>query len=80
MSPGISPQLQKLLDLAGPGGIKSLRHLEVLVQKAGFTGPTTIHWLGGRAKQIDLGAPVRVSIVEGTPPGGLDKAPAPGKP
>lgn len=72
---GVNPQVQRLIDAAGAGGIKSLRHLEYLIQKTGFTGPTTIHWLGGRAKQLDLGAPVRLSIVEGDPPGGVDKLP-----
>jgi hypothetical protein len=64
----ITPGLQRLLDAAGPGGIKSLTHLERLIRKTGFTGPTTIHWLGGRPRQLDLGQPVRLTIVEG----GLD--------
>ena len=35
-----------------------------------FTGATTIHWRNGVPKQIDLGAPVKLAIVEGldTPP------------
>jgi hypothetical protein len=64
----VSPQIQRLLEAAGPQGIRSLAHLAALVQKIGFTGPITIHWQGGRPKQLDLGAPVRLSIVEG----GLD--------
>ena len=30
-----------------------------------FTGATVIHWQNGRPRQIDLGSPVRLSIVEG---------------
>lgn len=46
-----------------------------------FTGPVTFDFLNGKPRQINLGAPVKLTICEGLPspgpaaggPGGLDK-------
>jgi hypothetical protein len=64
----ISPALRRLLEEAGPSGIRSLNHLADLIYRQRFSGPTTIHWYQGRPRQIDFGAPIRLSIMEG----GLD--------
>lgn len=57
------------------GGAQSLEHLQQALYNARFTGPLTIHCVGGRPKQIDIGAPVRIRVVEGEQPGRLDKPP-----
>ena len=75
----MSPELQRLLVALGPEGARSLEHLAQAIYNIRFTGPTTIHWLGGRPKQIDLGHPVKLTIVERDVTSRLDKRP-PGKP
>lgn len=37
------------------------------IHRAGFTGPTTIHWKAGVPMQVDLGSPVKLSIVQPSP-------------
>jgi len=64
----LSPALEKLLRELGPEGPRSLEHLQQALYNVRFTGPFTVHCVGGRPRQIDLGAPSRLSIMEG----GLD--------
>lgn len=75
MSP--SPQLQKLLSLLEDPreGMNFMRLLEA-IHAVRYTGPITLHCFNGTPQQVDLGAPIRLSIVEGRPPaaGGLDTA------
>lgn len=69
----MSPDLQKLLDALNGGSLDFPRFIEA-VYRAGYTGPFTVHCLNGVAKQIDLGAPVRLSIVEGLDKPGRSRA------
>jgi len=66
--------LQRLLQELGEGA-QSLEHLQQALYNVRFTGPVTIHCVGGRPRQIDIGAPIRVRVVESEPPGRLDKSP-----
>lgn len=62
-----------LAELSDPSAI-SFFALADAIYRARFTGPTLIHWANGLPKQVDLGSPVRLSIVqpldnrEDTPP------------
>lgn len=59
------PKLQKLLASLPPPEQMSFLRLADALSQAKFTGSTTVHWLNGVPKQLDLGSPVRLSIVEG---------------
>lgn len=61
----MSPTLQRLLAQLGPGQQLEFRKLEEAIAAAKYTGITVHHWLNGRLRQIDLGAPIRLSIIEG---------------
>lgn len=61
----ISPTLQRLLTELGPEGAQSLDHLAQALYNVRFTGPVQIHFVGGRPKLLDIGAPMRVRILEG---------------
>lgn len=65
----LTPKLEQLMRELGPGGPRSLEHLEQALQNIRFTGAITTHWAGGNLKQVDLGPPIRLVIAEG----GLDK-------
>ena len=60
----MSPTLQRLLQQLGPGERVDFSTLAEAIYDAKYTGITMIHWLNGRPRQVDLGAPVRLSIVE----------------
>lgn len=70
----MSPSLQRLLARLRPTDHLKLSTLEEAISDSRYTGTTTIHWLNGRPRQVDLGAPVRLSIVEG---GAVEGAPQP---
>ena len=70
----LRPELQKILELLNPAGHVDMARFEAALLDVRYTGITVTHWLNGRAKQIDLGAPIRLSIVEGEQRP-LDKAP-----
>lgn len=59
------PALQKLLDRLGPTDQLDFVRLAEVIYESRFTGPTTIHWRNGVPQQIDLGPPIRLSIVQG---------------
>jgi hypothetical protein len=52
-----------LRELGAPSA-PTLLHLADAIYRAGYTGPMTIHWKAGEPKQVDLGAPVRLSIAQ----------------
>lgn len=63
MPPKCDP-ITKLLEVLPPSGqLHYLAFSEAMYQSR-FTGSTTIHWRNGLPRQVDLGSPVRLSIVQ----------------
>lgn len=48
----------------GTPSAPSFIDLAKAIARAGYTGSTTIHWHKGEPRQVDLGAPVRLSLVQ----------------
>lgn len=61
----MDPKLQKLLDALGPAEQLSFMRIAEALYQTKFTGSTEIHWFNGVPKQLNLGAPVKLAIVEG---------------
>ena len=61
----LDARLQALVDgLPAPDRLDFFALCESMY-KIRFTGPTTIHWLNGLPRQIDLGQPVKLTICQG---------------
>ena len=58
----MSPALQKLLDQLPPDAALDFDSLLKAVYSVRFTGPLTIDFLNGAARQISLGQPVKLTI------------------
>lgn len=67
MTPPLAPQLQQLLAKLPAADRLEFESLARLMYSVRFTGMTTIHWRGGKPHQIDLGSPIRLTIVESIP-------------
>lgn len=61
----MTPQLKALLDRLPADQQVDFDNLRAALKAIRYTGPSTIHWLNGDPKQIDLGPPVKLSIVAG---------------
>lgn len=61
----MTPQLQALLDSLPDSDRVEWVNLVSAVYTARYTGISIIHWKNGVPKQIDLGQPIRLSIVSG---------------
>lgn len=61
----LRPELERLLARLSPSDRVDMDQLAAALYEVRYTGITITHWHNGRAKQIDLGAPVRLSIVDG---------------
>ena len=57
--------LQKLLDRLPTPDRLDFASLQIALDSTRYTGALTIHFMNGRPRQVDLGAPVRLSIVQG---------------
>ena len=66
----LTPALQKLIDALPPPERLTYLSIADAIYQARYTGFTGIHWLNGVPRQIDLGAPVRLTIVEALDSGG----------
>ena len=63
--PVLPAKIQELLaQLPAQGQLDFFRLLEV-IDTIRFTGPVTFDFLNGKPKQINLGQPIRLSIVDG---------------
>ena len=67
----LAPKLEELLAQLPPSDQLQFQSLLEAIYKVRFTGQLTIHVRNGLPQQVDLGAPIRLSIVEGVLP--LDK-------
>ena len=65
----LAPMLTALLAELPAAEQLEFQSLLAALYKVRYTGQITLHTYNGVLKQVDLGAPVRLSIVEG-----LDKA------
>jgi hypothetical protein len=74
MTTPMSPSLRRLLDQLGPADQLDFPRFLAAIYRVSYTGSITLHCLNGIPQQIDLGSPIRLSIVDAAP-GGLDKAP-----
>ena len=65
-----APAVEKLLDALGPPEALDFPKLLIALHTARYTGSITLHCRNGRPQQLDLGAPIRLSICEAldTPP------------
>jgi hypothetical protein len=61
----MTPQLKALLDRLPDDQRVDFDRLCAAILAIRYTGPSTIHWLNGVPKQIDLGPPIKLSIVQG---------------
>lgn len=61
----LSPALQALLARLPASDRLDFAGLLCALDAERYTGPVTLHLLNGRPQQVDLGAPVRLSIVQG---------------
>lgn len=61
----LTPALQKLMEQLGPAEQMSFPRLLQAIYAVKFTGPITLHCRNGEPQQVDIGAPIRLSIVEG---------------
>ena len=61
----LAPKLQQLLEALGPEAQVDFPRLLAALHTVRYSGQVTIHCFNGAPKQIDLGAPVRLSIMEG---------------
>ncbi len=66
--------LQQLLASLPPDGPLDLFRFLEAVYATRFTGPYTVHNRNGVPHQIDLGAPVKLSIVQAERPPGRKQA------
>jgi hypothetical protein len=66
----IAPALEKLLTQLPPADQLQFQSLLEAVFTTKYTGFIGLHCFNGIPKQVDLGSPIRLSIVEG-----LDKPP-----
>ena len=66
----VSPELQKLLDRIQRGEMNFPGLMDALYASR-FSGAITLHCLNGIPRQVDLGSPIRLSIVEGEKSKGL---------
>jgi hypothetical protein len=64
MPPTKPDPIVRLLELLPPTDQLHYLAFSEAMYQARFTGPTTIHWKDGLPKQVDLGSPVRLSIVQ----------------
>jgi hypothetical protein len=64
----VSPSLQKLIDALPEPERLTFFALAETIYRVRYTGYTGIQWLNGIPKQLDLGSPVKLSIVEGISP------------
>lgn len=71
------PKIERLLQALGAPGALDYPRFLAAIYETGYTGPYTVHCRNGVAKQVDIGAPIRLSIVEADP-GGLDSEKPPG--
>ena len=61
----MTPELQRFLATLGEdGSLHFLRFVEAIYE-ARYTGSYTVHNFNGVPQQIDIGAPIRLSIIEG---------------
>ena len=65
MSPPLSPALQRLLAHLEMGEGINFARLQDAIYHTKFTGPVVLHCYEGVPQQVDLGSPIRLSIVEG---------------
>jgi hypothetical protein len=65
MTPTLSLSLQTLLASLPPADQLNFPRLLEAISAVRYTGPVVIHLLNGVPKQVDLGAPIRLSIYEG---------------
>lgn len=63
----MTPQLKALLDRLPDDQSVDFDRLRLALKAVRYTGPSVIHWFNGEPRQVDLGPPVKLSIV-----GGLD--------
>lgn len=61
----MSAALAKLLAALPTADRVNFETLDASLLALRYTGPVTLHYFNGVKKQVDLGAPVRLSIVEG---------------
>jgi hypothetical protein len=61
----LAPKLQELLAQLPQSDRLQFESLLEAVYKVRYTGSLTIHLRNGVPQQVDLGAPIRLSIVEG---------------
>lgn len=64
----LTPTLQKLLETLPQTDRLDFSALDQALEHLHYTGPIVVHYLNGRKRQVDLGPPVRLTIVEGQPP------------
>jgi hypothetical protein len=68
----VSPALTKLLAALPEADRVDFAALDAAMEALRYTGPIVVHYLNGRKRQVDLGAPVRLSIIEGGVDTGAD--------
>lgn len=61
----MTPQLRALLDRLPDDQRINFDQLWAALKAVRYTGCTPVHWQNGVPKQIDLGPPVKLSIVAG---------------
>lgn len=61
----MSPSLSKLLQSLPSMDRVDFSALDAALETQRYTGPVVIHYLNGIKRQVDLGAPVRLTIIEG---------------
>jgi hypothetical protein len=64
----LNKAVQDLLDRLPTTAELEWPSLQAAIYGARYTGPMTVHFLNGVPRQIDLGAPVRLSICHGDGP------------
>lgn len=70
----LDPIVQRLIAALPPEDQLTFAALAEAVYSVRFTGFTGIHWKNGVPKQLDLGAPVKLSIVDGLDSGAASRA------
>ena len=61
----IHPAVESLLTALGPPKDMSFPKLLEALHTVGYTGPIVLHCRNGVPQQVDVGAPIRLCIVEG---------------
>lgn len=64
MTPTLSPALQRLISCLGAGREITAGTFQEALTRSKYTGFIGLHCINGRVQQIDLGAPIRYTIVE----------------